>query len=102
MDPRERRPLPYPSGPPSQKALTTALRRTPTPRPSDEDSQEPEGVRSKAGQGWARLISQNHYTRVHTLRGAVLCSHPNILQCIDSIVGAYPYLISAGIDNEAV
>jgi len=38
------------------------------------------GTRRRAEQGWARLISQNHYTRVHTLRGAVLCSHPDILQ----------------------
>ena len=30
MDPRERRSLPDPSGPPSQKALTTALRWIPT------------------------------------------------------------------------
>jgi len=38
------------------------------------------GTRSRADQGWARLISQNYYTRVHTLHGAVLCSHPDILQ----------------------
>ena len=37
-------------------------------------------TRRRAKQGWARLISQNHYTRVHTLREAVLCSHPDILQ----------------------
>ena len=35
----------------SQKALTLALLWTPIPRHSDEDSQEPEDVRSKAGKG---------------------------------------------------
>ena len=38
------------------------------------------GTRRRAEQGWARLISQNHCIKVHTLRGAVLCSHPDIPQ----------------------
>ena len=34
-----------------QTTLPIALLRTPTPRPFDRDSWEPEGVRSKAGRG---------------------------------------------------
>ena len=35
----------------SQKALTSALLWTPIPRHSDKDSQEPEGMQSKARKG---------------------------------------------------
>ena len=38
------------------------------------------GTRRHAEQDWARLISQSHCTTVHTLRGAVLYNHPDILQ----------------------
>ena len=42
------------------------------------------GTRRRAEKGKARLTSQNHCTRDHTLHGTVLCSHPNI----NSVVGA--------------
>ena len=37
-------------------------------------------ARRRAEQGWARFISQNHCTPVHTLRRALFCNHPDILQ----------------------
>ena len=42
-----------------------------------------EGTRRRVEKGKARLTSQNHYTRDHTLHGTVLCSHPDT----NSIVG---------------
>ena len=42
------------------------------------------GTRRRAEKGKARLTSQNHYIRDHSLHETVLCSHPNT----NSIVGA--------------
>ena len=63
----------------STKSKDLAHSATPDPDPASL-RQRLIGARRRAEQGWARFVSQKHYTAAHILRRAVFCRHPDILQ----------------------